>query len=54
MAINAQDILDTLANSVTYTTLTPGAAANAGGTATMEAQIVLDPRTKSAIPENLI
>jgi len=28
--------------------------ANAGGTATMEAQIVLDPRTKSAIPENLI
>ena len=33
MAINAQDILDTLANSVTYSTLTPGTAANAGGTA---------------------
>jgi len=30
MAINAQDILDTLANSVTHSTLTPGAAANAG------------------------
>ena len=28
--------------------------ANAGGTATVEAQIVLDPRTKSAIPESLI
>ena len=32
MAINAQDILDTLANSVTHSTLTPGAAANAGAT----------------------
>ena len=28
--------------------------ADAGGTATVEAQIVLDPRTKSAIPESLI
>ena len=33
MAINAQDILDTLANSVTHSTLTPGAAANAGASA---------------------
>ena len=28
--------------------------ADAGGGATVEAQIVLDPRTRSAVPENLI
>jgi hypothetical protein len=28
--------------------------ADAGGVATMEAQIVLDPRTKSAVPESLV